>query len=269
MPVPPPEVDSSSPNDANLNEARSSSGKQAAPPQTLADVIFFQFEQQSAHYHLALKGKRYSFFVALSIAVFGLAFFVVSFRLMGEQWDKATEDKNKIIGLVSEIAKADNAGANTAPADNSNTSNTASPSNSNSAPVNSNSSGNDNKPQPNKAKLNNTLFANANAAVANANAAVANAATTGLICGALLEFVALAIFYFYSRGFVGLQDHLDINQRFLLANSICEVMESEARQKAQTKLVESLLTYHLENQEQQDLKKTAETDVANNNSPVK
>lgn len=105
-----------------------------------------------------------------------------------------------------------------------------------------------------KATINNTL-------VANANTASVNAATASVICGSLLEFVALATFYFYGRVSTDLQDHLDINQRFLLANIICEGMDSKSRQKAQAKLVEALLEY-----KEQDSKKTAETERVNNTS---
>lgn len=109
-----------------------------------------------------------------------------------------------------------------------------------------------------KATSNNTL---ANAAIANANTASVNAATASVICGALLEFVALATFYFYGRVSTDLQDHLDINQRFLLANIICEGMDSKSRPKAQAKLVEALLEY-----KEQDSKKPAESERVNNNS---
>lgn len=102
-----------------------------------------------------------------------------------------------------------------------------------------------------------------NAAIANANTASVNVATTSVICGALLEFVALATFYFYGRVSTDLQDRLDINKRFLLANIICEGMDNESRQKAQAKLVEALLEY-----KEQDSAKPTETERANNNSPT-
>lgn len=110
--------------------------------------------------------------------------------------------------------------------------------------------------------------ANVNIAVANANTASVNAAATGVICGVLLELVALAIFYYHRKGFTDLQDQLDINERFLLATIICEGMDAEARQKAQTKLVDSLLGYSLKNQEQHDSKKAAEAGAVTNNFSV-
>jgi len=292
----PPHLADQLPDDSESNNAESTSGTQTSHPtahsncetekpeasatadnplerirkvigQNIAHkVALSQLAQQFDYYDLALKGKRKGFWAAFAISILGFSFFVVSFSLLYRQWNKATNDKDKIVQFVLDTAKGNNSEPNTASANNSNPSNTASSPNSNNATVNPNSSGNNNKPQPNKATIINTLFANANAAVANTNAAVANAATAGVICGALLEFVALGIFYFYGRGFAGLQDHLDINQRFLLANSICEVMEGEYRQKAQTKLVESLLEHDLKNQEQQDSKKIAETGAANNNS---
>lgn len=110
-------------------------------------------------------------------------------------------------------------------------------------------------------KANNIPVANTNVAFANANTASVNAATVSVICGALLEFVALATLYFYGRVSTDLQDHLDINQRFLLANIICEGMDNKSRQKAQAKLVEALLEY-----KEQDSKRPAETERVNNNS---
>lgn len=105
-----------------------------------------------------------------------------------------------------------------------------------------------------------------NAAIANANTASVNAATASVICGVLLEFVALATFYFDNRDSTDLKDRLDINQRFLLANIICEGMNGEPLQKAQAKLVEGLLEYGLENQEQQGSEKDHEAGAVGNNS---
>lgn len=202
-----------------------------ATEQNLAKLLL---DQLTTYYDSALKEKRKGFIAASIISFLGFLFFGFSFYLLWEQSNKATDNQNKIVEFVLNKAVVENVDSQE-------------------------------KPKP-KFTINNAFFANANAAVANANTATANVATTSVICGALLEFVALATFYFYGRGFTDLQDYLDINQRFLLANNICEGMENESRQKAQAKLVESLLEYGLKNQEQQNSKDTAAKRAVNNNS---
>jgi hypothetical protein len=179
------------------------------------EVAKYQKERLTDYYYSVSKEKRKGVNIALVIAFVGFLFFGVSVGLLWAQWNRATNDKDKIINFVT-----------------------------------------------------NNAVVNSNAAVANANTASVNAAITSVICGALLEFVALAIFYFYGRGFNDLQDHLDINQRFLLANIICEGMDRESRQKAQAKIVEALFEHGLENQAQQDSEKVTETGAASNNPLV-
>lgn len=66
------------------------------------------------------------------------------------------------------------------------------------------------------------------------------AATISLISGALIELIAGVIFYLYSKTseqLASFQSRLDTTQRFLLANSICEGLEGDIKQKTRSELV--------------------------------
>ena len=65
-------------------------------------------------------------------------------------------------------------------------------------------------------------------------------ATVSVISGALVEVVAGINFVLYSRATTQLaayHERLDLTQRFLLANSICEALEGDAKQTARASLV--------------------------------
>lgn len=69
------------------------------------------------------------------------------------------------------------------------------------------------------------------------------AATISLISGALLELISGVIFYLYSKTsdqLANFQSRLDTTQRFLLANSICEGLQGESKQKARSDLVATI-----------------------------
>ena len=65
-------------------------------------------------------------------------------------------------------------------------------------------------------------------------------ATIGIIGGAIVEVVAGLQFYLYGKTTTQLayfQQSLDRTQRFLIANSICEALEGENKQKSRAELV--------------------------------
>jgi Na+/H+ antiporter NhaC len=88
------------------------------------------------------------------------------------------------------------------------------------------------------------------------NAAITNITVTSIICGVLLEIVALTVFYFYGRTL----SQLDTNQRFLLAGSMCERLKDDFKQRAQLKIIESLIEHEAEDQEQSN-KTIANTEI--------
>jgi len=70
-----------------------------------------------------------------------------------------------------------------------------------------------------------------------------NAAFISLISGGLIEVISAINFYLYgktSAQLVNFQSRLDTTQRFLLANSICESLEGESKEKARSELVRKI-----------------------------
>lgn len=60
-------------------------------------------------------------------------------------------------------------------------------------------------------------------------------------CGLIIEFISAINFYLYNRASLQMaeyQERLDRTQRFLLANSICEGLETDAKQKARSGLID-------------------------------
>lgn len=67
-----------------------------------------------------------------------------------------------------------------------------------------------------------------------------NGALIRLASGGLIEFIAAVNFYLYGKTSLQLADfqsRLDLTQRYLLANSICEGLEKTAKQTARSTLV--------------------------------
>lgn len=72
---------------------------------------------------------------------------------------------------------------------------------------------------------------------------IENAAVVSMISGALVEFISGINFYLYattSSQLAEFHSRLDITQRFLLANSICESLEGDVKQQTRAKLVETI-----------------------------
>lgn len=70
-----------------------------------------------------------------------------------------------------------------------------------------------------------------------------NVAVVSLISGSLVEAIAGINFYLYGRTSDQLADfhaRLDATQRFLLANSICESLEGEFKERARSDLVRTI-----------------------------
>lgn len=70
-----------------------------------------------------------------------------------------------------------------------------------------------------------------------------NVAVVSLISGALIEVISGINFYLYGKTSVQLADfqtRLDVTQRFLLANSICESLEGDYKQKARSELIRTI-----------------------------
>jgi hypothetical protein len=68
-------------------------------------------------------------------------------------------------------------------------------------------------------------------------------ATISVIAGALVEVISGVNFYLYNRSSAQLavfHRALDQTQRFLLANTICELLDTGARDKARTALVRTI-----------------------------
>ncbi|MGF1522210.1 MAG: hypothetical protein ACFBSF_07835 [Leptolyngbyaceae cyanobacterium] len=66
-------------------------------------------------------------------------------------------------------------------------------------------------------------------------------ALVSVIGGALIEVISAINFYLYGKTasqMADFQERLDRTQRFLLANSICEGLEGDAKQKARSELVQ-------------------------------
>ena len=67
-----------------------------------------------------------------------------------------------------------------------------------------------------------------------------NVATVSLISGALIEVISAINFYLYgktSAQLAAFQTRLDQTQRYLLANSVCEGLEGDFKQRARAELV--------------------------------
>jgi len=74
-------------------------------------------------------------------------------------------------------------------------------------------------------------------------------AIVNVICGAMVEAISGINFYLYgqtSKQLAHYHRQLDQTQRFLLANSVCESLEGESRQKARSDLVSLIATFGVE-----------------------
>ncbi len=72
-------------------------------------------------------------------------------------------------------------------------------------------------------------------------------ATITLLSGALIEFIAGVNFYLYGRTLAQLslfQGRLEVTQRFLLANSLCESLGETWRDPTRARLINQLTTGH-------------------------
>jgi hypothetical protein len=70
-----------------------------------------------------------------------------------------------------------------------------------------------------------------------------NAAIISVVSGALIEVISGINFYLYSKTSSQLaefQSRLDVTQRFLLANSVCEGLVGDTKNQARAKLVEAI-----------------------------
>ncbi len=70
-----------------------------------------------------------------------------------------------------------------------------------------------------------------------------NVAVISLISGTLVEGISAINFYLYGQTSAQLSDfqvRLDNTQRFLLANSVCDSLEGEYKQKARSELVKAI-----------------------------
>lgn len=73
-------------------------------------------------------------------------------------------------------------------------------------------------------------------------------ATIGIISGSVIEVIAGINFALYGKTtnqLASFHQRLDQTQRFLLANSICESMEGQERQKARAELVRTISLPHI------------------------
>lgn len=87
--------------------------------------------------------------------------------------------------------------------------------------------------------------------VAVSNASFNSIVTVIVIVGILFELIALTIFYFYGRKLNQLdtlQMQADTNQRFLLANSVCQSIIGD-KKAGQLIIIKSLVEYEPEKQE--------------------
>ena len=74
-------------------------------------------------------------------------------------------------------------------------------------------------------------------------------AVVNVICGVMIEGISGLNFYLYGQTTSQLAHYhrqLDQTQRFLLANSVCESLEGESRQKARSDLVSLIATFGVE-----------------------
>jgi len=70
-----------------------------------------------------------------------------------------------------------------------------------------------------------------------------NISTVSLISGALIEFMLVSISIYTTSlhpNYLNSHNRLDITQRFLLANSICEGLEGDFKQKARSELINKI-----------------------------
>jgi len=68
--------------------------------------------------------------------------------------------------------------------------------------------------------------------------------TISVISGALIEVISAINFYLYNKASAQLaefQNRLDITQRFLLANSMCESLEGKYKQQSRAELVRAIV----------------------------
>jgi hypothetical protein len=71
-------------------------------------------------------------------------------------------------------------------------------------------------------------------------------AIVNVICGAIVEGISGLNFYLYGQTTKQLAHYhrqLDQTQRFLLANSVCEALDGESRQKSRSDLVRLIVTF--------------------------
>ena len=70
-----------------------------------------------------------------------------------------------------------------------------------------------------------------------------NVALISLISGALVEVISGINFYLYNRSsgqLADFQTRLDMTQRYLLANSVCDSLEGDAKQQTRSSLVQAI-----------------------------
>jgi hypothetical protein len=70
-----------------------------------------------------------------------------------------------------------------------------------------------------------------------------NVATVSLISGALIEVISAINFYLYkttSDQLANFHTRLDLTQRFLLANSICDSLEGDIKSKARYEIIKTI-----------------------------
>jgi len=84
-------------------------------------------------------------------------------------------------------------------------------------------------------------------------------AVISLISGSLVEVISAIIFYLYgktSSQLAEFQNRLDVTQRFLLANSICESLEGDAKQQARVELVQTIAQIKVKSDNEKDIPNT-------------
>lgn len=68
-----------------------------------------------------------------------------------------------------------------------------------------------------------------------------NISIISTLCGLIIEFISAINFYLYNRATLQMaiyQERLDRTQRFLLANSLCEGLDGEAKLKSRSNLID-------------------------------
>ena len=75
----------------------------------------------------------------------------------------------------------------------------------------------------------------------NRNFTIRNFIIVSLVGGSFIELIAVINFYQYGKAVRQISDRLDRNQRFILANSICEEFEGERKQEARYELMKKII----------------------------